>query len=464
MAKISQESVERVKAVTLVDLAQALGLPTKRVGKQLFIPCPNPSHNESKLDTCCIEINKNIFNCFQCADVKGNNAISLYSWYQFGQREGKFKESVLGVAQLMGIEVRDDLGAIMKPGSNTYKPSVRIISQEQELVPQPIQVVDAFYRALLQLCPLRQEHVDELMVKRRYSVEEINLYMFRSVPSLDEWINIYKHLKSLNYSFERIPGLSQIFQPDFFESKIPRELGEVGIFTDSNGKKHNGHWFYVLSVSKGYFIPVFNEDGLIVRLRVRRDSGDPKYVWFSSTHNLEIENTITKARRNGVSSGAPITIEIPPKYLKGWQRGVNVTNIFRTRTLLITEGEHKAKISAKTFNVFAAGLPGVGNFNEILNLIPKWNVQKLIIAYDMDTFQRSDNSSESVKKQATLMEIVNRFANEVAKLGVDSVIWTWNLNDGKGLDDLVHNRKLPIEFNLKTKRQRAVTFDTVHSL
>ncbi|MFJ7982152.1 DNA primase [Lysinibacillus xylanilyticus] len=78
--------------------------------------------------------------------------------------------------------------------------------------------------------------------------------------------------------------------------------------------------------------------------------------------------------------------------------------------------------------------------------------------------QRQDDSEESVKKQATLMDIVNRFAVEIAKLGVNSVIWTWNLNDGKGLDDLVHNRRLPIEFNLKTRRQRAVTLDTVHSL
>lgn len=462
MAKISQESIERVKAVTLVDLAQALGLPTKRVGKQLFIPCPNPTHNESKLDTCCIEPNKNIFNCFHCADVKGNNAISLFSWYEFGQREGKFKESVLGVAQLMDIEVKDDRGAIMKPGSNTYKPSVKIISQE--LKPQSVQVVDAFYRGFLSLCPLRQEHANELMEKRRYSVEEINLHMFRSVPTLDEWISIYSKLKSLGYPFERIPGLSQIFQPDYYNSKFPKELGEAGEFVDANGKKHQGHWFYVLSATKGYFIPVFNEDGFITRLRVRKDSGDPKYVWFSSTHNIEIENTLQKARRNGVSSGAPITIEVPPDYLKVWERGVNVSNLFSTRTLLVTEGEHKAKISAKTFNVFAAGLPGAGNFSELLTLIQKWNIEKLIIAYDMDTLQRSDDSKESVQKQATLMEIVNRFAVEIVKLGVESVIWTWNLNDGKGLDDLVHNRKLPIEFNLKTKRQRAVTLDTVHSL
>lgn len=462
MAKISQESIERVKSVTLVDLVQALGLPTKRVGKQVFIPCPNPSHNDLTIDHCAIEVNKNIFNCFHCSDVGGNNAISFYSWHEFGQREGKFKESVLGVAQLMDMEVKDERGVVMKPGSNTYQPSVKIITKELET--QPIQVVDAFYRAFLSMCPLRNEHADELQQKRRYSVEEINLHMFRSVPSLEEWINIYAKLKSLNYPFERIPGLSQIFQPDYFDSRIPRELGEAGVFEDANGKKHNGHWFYVLSANKGYFIPVFNEDGYIVRLRVRKDQGSPKYVWFSSTHNTEVESIMTKARRNGVSSGAPIAIEVPPDYLKVWERGVNVTNLFQTRTLLVTEGEHKAKISSKTFNVFSVGLPGLGNFNGLLQCIRKWKIEKLIIACDMDTLQRADDSEESVKKQATLMEIVNRFAIEVAKLGVNSVIWTWNLNDGKGLDDLVHNCKLPIEFNLNKRTQRAVTLDTVHIL
>lgn len=462
MAKISQESINRVKAVSLIDLVHALGLPTKQVGKQLFIPCPNPAHHESKFDTCCIEINKNIFNCFHCAEVRGNNAISLFSWHQFGQREGKFKESVLGVAQLMDIEVKDDRGIIMKPGNNTYKPTVKVISKELE--PQTVQIVDAFYRAFLAMCPLRQDHVEELMENRRYSVEEINLHMFRSVPTLEEWINIYTRLYSFNYQFERIPGLSQVFQPDYFDSKFPKVLGEAGVFVDANGKEHDGHWFYVLSASKGYFIPVFNEDGFIIRLRVRKDSGDPKYVWFSSTHNIGIEKTITKARRNGVSSGAPITIEVPPDYLKTWETGVNVANVISTRTLLVLEGEHKAKISAKTFNVLAAGLPGVGNFSQLLKLIQKWNIEKLIIAFDMDTLQRKNDLEESVKKQATLMDIVNRFAIEVAKLGVESVIWTWNLNDGKGLDDLTQNCKLPIEFNLRTKRWRAITLDSVHDL
>lgn len=462
MARISQETIERVKSVTLVDLALALGYPTKISGKQMFIPCPSPHHPENQYNHCCIEMQKNIFNCFTCGDVKGNSSISLFSYHEFGEKEGHFKDSIIGIAKLMDIEVKDERGMIMAAGSNTYKPSVNI--NTQSLVPQPVQVVDAFYRAFLSLCPLRAEHAQELMNIRKYSVDEINLHLFRSVPTLEEWIVIYGKLKSLNYPFERIPGLSQIFQPDYYNSKIPKELGESGVFVDANGKTHNGHWFYTLSAAKGYFIPIHDENGYIVRLRVRKDSGDPKYVWFSSTHNIEVESTLQKARKNGVASGAPITLEVPPEQLKLWQRGKNVMDVIPTRTLLATEGEHKSKISAKTFNVLAAGLPGAGNFTALLPLIKKWNIQKLIIAYDMDTLQRPDESEKSYKKQAPLMEIVNRFAIEVAKLGVDCVIWTWNMNDGKGLDDLVHNRRLPIEINLRTQKKRAVTFNTVHTL
>lgn len=462
MAKISQESIAKVKEVTLVDLVQAMGLPVKRSGKQLFVPCPNPAHEETNYEHCAIEIHKNIFHCFTCANVGGKSALTYYSWHNFGKSEGTFKESVLGLAKLMDIEVKDENGKVITAGSNTYIPSVKVVTKSLES--QPVQIVDAFYRAFLSLCPLRPEHLKELQEKRRYSTDEIKLNLFRSVPTPDEWIKIYALLKSKNYPFDRIPGLSQIFHPDYYDSKFPRELGEEGEFEDQNGKKHKGRWYYVLNAAKGYFIPVYDENGFIVRLRVRKDSGEPKYVWFSSGHNIEVEKTINKARRNGVSSGAPINISVPPNVLHRWPRGQNICSVMNMNTLLVTEGEHKSKISAKVFNAPVVGLPGAGNFEHLLPLIKKWNVQKLIICYDMDTLQREDESLKSQKKQASLFQIVSNFTVEVAKLGVEAVIWTWNLKDGKGLDDLVLNNKLPIECNLRTGKQRGVTFETIHTL
>ncbi len=119
-------------------------------------------------------------------------------------------------------------------------------------------------------------------------------------------------------------------------------------------------------------------------------------------------------------------------------------------------------ISAEFFKLLTFGLPGVGNFEELLVILREWKVQKLIVAFDMDTLQKTDNSDKAQKKQENLFAILQRFAFEAMKIGVAVHLWTWNLTDGKGLDDLINNKKLPIEFDLRTNKQRGVTLDTVH--
>lgn len=339
MSKISQESLDKVRTIALVDVAAALGLYMKRSGKQYFIPCPNPDHVETSHDHCAIETRKNIFHCFHCK-CGGKDAIAFYKWFKFGTRDGHFKETVLGLGQLMGLEIRDEDGNVMVAGDDNYVPSVNI--SKNELKPQDAPITHAVYSAMLSLCPLRQEHLNELVNKRKYSPDEIKLHQFASVPNPDEWMRIYTILKTKNYPLERIPGLSQIFQPANQPTKFPREIGEPGQFTDAKGNVIQGHWFYLPSATNGYFIPVYDENGYIIRLRVRKDSGEPKYVWFSSQHNVDSEKEMRYVRRNGASSGGPFTIAVPPQILYQWQRGKNLKEVISTHTLLVTEGEHSA--------------------------------------------------------------------------------------------------------------------------
>lgn len=97
----------------------------------------------------------------------------------------------------------------------------------------------------------------------------------------------------------------------------------------------------------------------------------------------------------------------------------------------------------------------------MLPLIKEWDVEKFIIAYDMDTLQRVDDSDKSVKKQRTLFETLKEFAAEVLQLGVDVDLWTWNMNDGKGLDDLLLANKLPMEVNLRTGERKVVDLEAL---
>jgi hypothetical protein len=460
MAKISQESLDFVKSIALVDVAHALGLPLNRSGKQVFLPCPNPEHVEDKYEHCAIETRKNIFNCFTCNNVGGNNAISFYKWHMFGTREGHFQESVLGIGKLLGIEIKDTNGKVMVSGSTNYTPSVKY--SNESLPPKEAAITHAVYSAILSLCSLHDHHRKELMEKRKYTADEIKLRKFASVPTLEEWIKIYALLKSKNYPLDRIPGLSQIFMPSAFSSKFPKELGEVGQFEDEKGAIHEGHWFYNLSAPRGYFIPVYDENGYIIRLRVRKDDGSPKYVWFSSEHNVDVEKSLKYARRNGASSGGPFTIAVPPQTLATWKAGTPLENVISTRTLMVTEGEHKSNIAAKVFGIPVIGLAGIGNFETLIPFLQKWKINKLILAYDMDTLQAKDISEKAQKNQQNLYQIVLNFAKIVKDLNITSCIWSWNIVDGKGIDDLVINRKLPIEFNLSTGQQKPVTIQNLH--
>lgn len=340
MARISQETIEQVKSVTILELAEVLGDQPRRAGKQYQICCPNPQHQENTPDTF-IEPNRNIFKCFGgggCG-AGGNSSISYYSWHENGGYEPKehFIQSIKGIATLMGIPIKMDDGNVLKTGDSTYVPR-KTGPRFVELEPQNPDIVDRVYRAFLSLCPIRQHHAKEWIEERKYSPEDAKTLMFRSVPNSEEWIKIYEVLHAKKYPLERVPGFSQQFIPDSMEHPFPPHLVE-------RDETLNGVWVYGPSGCGGnsYFIPVRDEFGRIARLRIRKNVGSPKYIWFSSTHNLEVEKEALRYRRNGVSSGAPVNVVVPTKLISTWTPGEHLPDVFKVHTVLATEGEHSAK-------------------------------------------------------------------------------------------------------------------------
>jgi hypothetical protein len=457
MARISQETIEEVRAVPILDLAIALGDNPKRTGKQYQVFCPNPNHSENTPDTY-IEPNKNIFNCFGgggCG-AKGNDSLRYYGWHEHGEYENKlFVKCVKGVAETMGITIKYDDGSVegSKKPKKKYKP--REIFNETPA--QSDKVVDQVYRAFLSLCPIKENHARELLMERKYQKDEVMSIQLRSVPTMQEWIPILRTLRNKKYPLEFVPGFSQRFIPDGYETPFPVELMQ-------RDDERKGYWVFVPSASAGYFIPVRNEFGHIVRLRVRRDTGSPKYIWFSSYDNSRTEENILKVRRKGASSGAPVNVVPPVSLIPNWEVGTDLCDYFKTDVVIATEGEHKSYISAKLLKLVLLGAPGVGNFKEILPIIQRWEVKKFIIAYDMDALNRKDDSEKEVKKQKTIFEKLKEFALEVHKLGIDVYLWTWNISDAKGLDDLLLATKTPVEVNLRTGDKKLVNLKELHNV
>ncbi|WP_047155071.1 hypothetical protein [Aneurinibacillus tyrosinisolvens] len=109
------------------------------------------------------------------------------------------------------------------------------------------------------------------------------------------------------------------------------------------------------------------------------------------------------------------------------------------------------------------GAPGVGNYKDIIPLIKNANIKKFIIAYDMDSLKKED--SVSGKNEEVFKHLV-AFAKEVIKISFDIevVIWTWNIKDAKGLDDLLLSKKLPVEIDLFTGEHRPVQLDEIKGI
>lgn len=74
----------------------------------------------------------------------------------------------------------------------------------------------------------------------------------------------------------------------------------------------------------------------------------------------------------------------------------------------------------------------------------------------MDSLKRDDETIKAEKKQKNIFAKLQEFAKEVGALGIEVILWTWDIKDGKGLDDLLQADKLPLEVNLRTGSRKLV--------
>ncbi|MCA1064552.1 CHC2 zinc finger domain-containing protein (plasmid) [Rossellomorea sp. AcN35-11] len=442
MPLISQKTIEDIESVPVLDIAIALGYSPRRAGKQYEILCPNCDGKNTFIDPT-----RNIFKCFgnkisgECG-CAGNTAISFYNWHKHKSNERKnFVDCVEGIAEEMGITVEYKNGTTRESGQP--RRTFRKFREEVQTPAADPETVDKVYRYFLSMCPINKSHAEEWMGERGYSVEDVKTLLLRTVPSPEKAALILKTLKQKGFPLERIPGFTQRFIP--YEMDYPEELVE-------EDKENGGYWIWMITAKSGYFIPVRDEYGRITRLRVRREKGKPKYIWFSSGENFKNEPEKLRWMKGGASSGAPLNIVPPTELLSNWQRNGELSDFCEVSTLISTEGEHKSQISANILKKVIVGVPGVGNYRSMLPLLKKWSVKKLIIAYDMDSLKNDDGSG----KNQQVFDFLIAFANEALKLGIEVCVWTWDPKHGKGLDDLLVNNRLPVEINLRTKERTMV--------
>lgn len=435
---ISDETIQIVEKISVISLAKRLGYSMKRAGTWLQIECPNCGDSK-----CFIGNRKGFFICYDGGGCGAKGYVrDFYVWHTYHEEydsKKHFYKTTIAIAEIMGVVVNFQDGSTHLPDPNVKPFDPEDVPEYIPIEAQSVEVCDRTYRRFLSLCPIYEDHLMEWKTKRKYTEKQIKALNLRSVPRTPaDARRIIQTLLAEGYVLERVPGFTQILK-----------------YGADPENPENWFWGFVGHQTFRYFLPVRDDNGYISRLRVATSDPKRKYMWFSSDPLV----TKNSARRNGAPSGAPINVIVPERLLSIWEPGTNLTDVYSFDMVVVTEGEHKSYISANIINKYPLiGIPGVGNYKDVLPTLMKWGVKKVAIAYDMDSFlkETTDSSSGVQKNEKVFLQLKN-FAQELlSSSGIEVVLWAWNSSDGKGLDDLLLSHKSPIEIDLRTAKKTAV--------
>lgn len=359
---------------SISDVIDLVGLrpvnPTIPFGshEEQYFYCP--VCGSKKLSVNC---KKNTYRCNKCGDFKGG-MLSLYM-FKFG---GTKSEAV----KALNKYVHGKSSLHIESGRNKSYDRQRIV--KEETVERTANDLDRVYRTFLSLLSLSANHKKDL-IKRGLSEENIEKYMFKSVPLFNNK-NIIAKMSSMNIDFKGVPGF-------YYDERT-----------------HS--WCVACNKNEcGYFIPIFNLQGQIVALKIRLDKviNAKKYIWLSS-----------KGLNQGVTSGSPISF-----INEGREDDKNI---------VLTEGPLKGIIAGTLTRKNFLAVGGV-NAQQHLEDTLKYLKKKKGITTLYDAFDADCVSNTYVEKAR---QQVKEKCNNV---GIQYKRLVWSVKEGKGIDDFLLNRK-----------------------
>jgi DNA primase len=171
-----------------------------------------------------------------------------------------------------------------------------------------------------------------------------------------------------------------------------------GLWVDTQGTRR----WWTLAGAPGLLIPVRNIDNRIVALKVRADSAGegPKYTYLSSRMH------------NGPGPGAPVHVSLHAFSLEVPVR--------------LTEGELKADVATAFSGVLTIAVPGVTLWRQALPILAALQPTQVLLAFDSDW--RHNPYVARALAQAT---------QALVEAGYTVGVETWNVSQGKGIDDVL---------------------------
>ncbi len=326
----------------------------------------------------------------------------------------------------------------------------------------PASLLDVVFRAFLSNTELTADHNQHLTgASRGMSTFEIESRQYRSFPE-KPWETVKKITEQLGY--QQFPGIPGFYKNNFgwsiagskgvlipyrnqyneivgFQTRVdnPRNDVEIDKGTTTHLRarviKQPGRvqafldgemvWEKDLEIGERCEVRLEDECGSVRLVKGQR------YFWLSSGNKNE---------GAGAGDPSPVHVAVPSHELNTWTSG----ELLQKETVWITEGALKADIAAEHIqkaqtegvrndvgSTFVA-IPGVNTWRTVLPVLEEMNVKHVNIAMDMDVM-----TNPSVEYH--LKELIA----ELRVLGYTASLAIWNADDGKGIDDVLVNRRFP---------------------
>jgi hypothetical protein len=452
MGRISDATIQKVKEVDLVFLAEQLGDSLNKVGSSYFT-----YRNEGE-NTPSVSINpsKGVWKDF-AGTAGGRDAISYYV-YRINHTENypkgkEFIEVVEKVCELCGITIEYKNGESREFNHVEYKPRDIIVRAAEKATDERLNEV---YKAMLKEFSIQEQHLRHLKEVRQISPSHAQLRGYGSYvqDNRERYIRT-KAIKSSVRRLEGIPGFAEMkgnyglywsmvgragmlipfrnlinqivgFQVMYDERpELIKADGDLRIHM----KDYNN--FNIIQKSTGELLGQANRNQLPLTSEwgtISLALGS-KYGWLSSPINPE------KGIYNGAEIGEPLPYHtaVPIQAFMNWKLHKNhIREHMNLDEVWWGEGPLKGDIAADFTNKLHLQVAGVAQWRLLLEPTKELKPKRVVFAFDADAQDKEDTVGLNVTNA------VKEAKKELQPLGIDVAIALWPSNVAKGLDDLFH--------------------------
>lgn len=276
--------------------------------------------------------------------------------------------------------------------------------QKEKATNLNIEQLNKVYNTLLMCLKLKKEHYHHLL-GRGFSKELIEIKGYKSLSSSEDLAKLARKVAS-TASIVDVPGFYQ----------------------------KGGKWMLV--EDNGILIPCRNFEGKIWGIQIRTDdrSKGRKYCWLSSA-----------GREKGTKATAVYHVAVPTKL-------VNTKNV--PKRVWITEGPLKGDYAAEQMGETFICVPGVNAWKRtgIVEVLVRNKVREVIICYDADA-----------AINIYVAEAAYKLYNALRSEGIQVQFAWWEIEKGKGIDDLLKNGYYPNIVSFENWQKRNQLYRAIRS-